>query len=273
MSFANETSDNLFLGSWKGKFPVMVIAHRGFSGKAPENTMAAFRRAIEIGSDAIELDVRFSGDGRLVVFHDDTLERTTNGRGKVADLTVKELKQLDAGRWFGPAFTGERIPALREVLELARGRILLNIELKKGDQGRYGMLDLANQTLREVVEAGMEGRILFSSFDLNAIQRIREKDPRIPVAFITGDFWKSPLDATGGKFFPVLNPGKSVLNERNLSAARQQGVRVNVWTPNTDEEMGKFISMGVDGIITNYPDRLIELLENLHRKDTKNAEK
>ena len=86
------------------------------------------------------------------------------------------------------------------------------------------------------------------------------KDPRIPVAFITGDPWKSPLDATGGKFFPVLNPGKSVLNERNLSAARQQGVRVNVWTPNTDEEMGKFISMGVDGIITNYPDRLIELL-------------
>lgn len=261
MSFTNGTSGNPILESWKGKFGVMVIAHRGFSGKAPENTMAAFRKAIEIHSDAIELDVRLSGDSCLVVFHDDTLKRTTNGKGRVADFILKELKQLDAGSWFDSAFTGERIPTLREVLELTRGQILLNIELKKGDQGKYSMLDLADQTLREVVRAGMERQVLFSSFDLDAVQRIHERDPRMLVGFITGDPWNTPLDAMRAKSLPVLNSGKSVLNENNLLAARQQGIRVYVWTLNTDEEMAKFISMGVDGIITNHPDRLIELVK------------
>ena len=261
MSIANGASDNSLFPSWKGKFPVMVIAHRGFSGRAPENTVAAFKKAMEIGSDAIEFDVRFTGDGHLVIFHDDKLERTTNGRGKVAGFTLKELKQLDAGGWFYSAFAGERIPTLKEVLELTRGRILLNIELKKGDHGKYSMLDLADRTLREVLEAGMERAVLFSSFDLGAVQRVHEKDPRIPVAFITGDPWNSPLDAMKGNSFPVLNPGKSVLNEDNLSKARQQGIRINVWTPDTVKEMEKFIAMGVDGIITNHPDRLIELLK------------
>ena len=261
MICADETLGSPALASWKGRFPVMVIAHRGFSGRAPENTVAAFKKAMEIGSDAIEFDVRFTRDGRLVIFHDDTLERTTNGKGKVADLTLKELKRLDAGSWFGPIFSGERIPELKEALELARGRILLNIELKKGDHGKYSMLDLAEQTLWEVAGAGVAQQVLFSSFDLDAIQWIRQKDPGVLTAFITRDPWKSPLDATRGKFFPVLNPRKSALNEDNLSAARRQGVRINVWTLNTDEEMEKFIAMGVDGIVTDHPDRLIELLK------------
>ncbi len=261
MSCATGTSGSPILAAWKGKFPVMVIAHRGFSGRAPENTMAAFKRAMDIGSDAIEFDVRFSRDGRLIVFHDDTLERTTNGKGRVADFTLNELKQLDAGSWFSPMFAGERIPALEEVLELTRGHILFNIELKKGDHGKYSMLDLAEQTFKEVSRTGMGEQVLFSSFDLEAIERIRQKDSGIQVAFITRDPWNSPLDAMRGKSFPVLNPRKSVLNEKNLSAARQQGVKVNVWTLNGDEEMEKFIPMGVDGIITDHPDRLIELLK------------
>ena len=111
----------------------------------------------------------------------------------------------------------------------------------------------------------MEQQVLFSSFDLDAVQRIHGKDPRIQVALITRDPWNSPLDAMKGKQFQVLNPRKSVLNENNLSTARQQGIRVNVWTLNTDEEMEKFISMGVDGIITDHPDRLIELLKKKYR--------
>ncbi len=255
-----EASGSPTFASWKGRFPVMVIAHRGFSGRAPENTMAAFKKAMEIGSDAIEFDVRFTGDGRLVVFHDDTLERTTNGKGKAATLTFEELKRLDAGSWFGSIFAGERIPGLTEVLEATRGRILLNIELKKGDHGKYSMVDLAKETLREVTGAGMKRQVLLSSFDLDAIQWVHQEDPGILTAFITGDPWKSPLDATKGNFLSALNPRKSALNEDNLSAAHQQGVRVNVWTVDTEEEMEKFIAMGVDGIITNHPDRLLGLL-------------
>src|SRR3972149_9393656 len=121
--------DKVKVPYWTGRFPVMVIAHRGFSGQAPENTLASFKKARELGSDMIELDVRFSKDGHMVVMHDDTLDRTTNGRGKVADYTLKELKQLDAGSWFAPQFSDERIPNLNEVLELAKGKILVNIEI------------------------------------------------------------------------------------------------------------------------------------------------
>jgi glycerophosphoryl diester phosphodiesterase len=265
MGCVAEKSGNWMPSFWEGKFPVMVIAHRGFSGSAPENTLAAFKKAMEIKSDVIEFDVRFSRDGHLVVFHDDTLERTTHVQGKVADHTLKALQQLDAGSWFNPVFAGERIPTLKEVLDVTRGRIRLNIEIKKGDHGKYSMLDLADQTLHEVEKAEMEQQVLFSSFDLSALERVHEKNPRVPVAFITRDPWNIPQDAMKGKSFPVLNPRKSVLNENNLSMARQQGIRVNVWTLNTEEEMEKFISMGVNGIITDHPDRLIELLKRRYR--------
>lgn len=246
---------------WKGRYPVLVMAHRGFSGIAPENTLAAFQRAIQIGSDFIELDVRFSRDGKLVVFHDDTLERTTNGRGKVAAFSLSELKKLDAGSWFGLSFSDEKIPTLSEVLHLARGRILVNIELKKGDHGRYTMIDLADQALKEVLASGMEGQVLFSSFDLAAVRRLSQKDPTIPVALITRNPWTSPGDLWGGTPLPFLHPRKSTLTEINLAKAHQQDVRVIVWTVDLEEEMEKCVSMGVDGLITNYPDRLIRTLE------------
>lgn len=246
---------------WKSRYPVFVMAHRGFSGIAPENTLTAFQRAIQIGSDFIELDVRFSRDGKLVVFHDDTLERTTNGRGRVAAFTLQELKKLDAGSWFGLSFSDEKIPTLAEVLHLAKGRILVNIELKKGDHGRYTMNDLADQALKEVRESGMEGQVLFSSFDLSAIRHLSERDPSIPLALITRNPWTSPRDLWGGTPLPFLNPRKSSLTEANLATAHQEGVRIVVWTVDLEEEMEKFVSMGVDGLITNYPDRLIRILE------------
>jgi glycerophosphoryl diester phosphodiesterase len=261
MGCATEKAGNVAVLPWPSRFPVVVMAHRGFSGKAPENTLAAFRQAIEIGSDFIELDVRFSKDGHLVVFHDDTLERTTNGKGKVADFSLQDLRGLDAGSWFGSSFSGERIPTFQEVLDLAKGRILVNIELKKGDQGSYTMHDLADRALEEVQQAGMEGHVLFSSFDPGAVERIRKNNPSVPVALITGSPWHSPMEAFGGKALSFLNPRKSTLSETNLVRAHQQGAKIFTWTIDTEEEMEKFISMGVDGIITNHPDRLIRILE------------
>jgi glycerophosphoryl diester phosphodiesterase len=250
---------------WSGKFSVLMVAHRGFSGGAPENTMAAFKKAIEIGSDMIELDVHLSKDGEVVVIHDDTLNRTTDGKGKVVSYTLNELKQLDAGSWFGPQFSGERIPTLKEVLELTHGQVLLCIELKGGDLGQYTLKDLADRSLQEVEKAGMLSQVLFASFDLSAIERVREKDPGIPVALIYSKSWSSPREVTGGKAIPVLSFLGTVLTQTNVSKAQQQGIKVLVWTLNTEEQIEYFLNMGVDGIITNHPDRLIRILQKRYR--------
>jgi len=249
-------------GFRRGRWPVLVTGHRGFSGAAPENTPASFRAAIAAGCDIIELDVHLSRDGEVVVIHDDTLERTTDGRGKAAEQTFAELRRLDAGAWFDPSFAGERIPSLAEVLALARGRVLVNIELKKGKIPLpYTLEELADTALREVEKAGMESQVLFSSFAPAAIDRIRARDLALPVALIRDRPWASPAEAGDGKIYPALNCKAVVLNEGNIRRARGEGIRVHVWTVNAPEEMARFISLGVDGIITNHPDRLVRLLK------------
>jgi len=246
----------------RGKHAVFITAHRGFSGRAPENTLAAFRAAIDAGCDMIELDVHLSRDRRVVVIHDDRLERTTGGSGKVADRTFAELQRLDAGSWFDPRYSGERIPALAEVLSLTRDRILVNIELKKGKRHLpYTMEELADLALGEVERADLSDQVLFSSFDRAAIDRILERNPRLHAALITDKPWKRPEDPGGGKRYPTLNCRFTVLNEENIRLARAGGVRIHAWTVNAPEEMRKAIALGVDGIITNHPDRLIGLLQ------------
>jgi len=243
-----------------GRFPVLVIAHRGFSGIAPENTLAAFKKAIVVGADMIELDVRLSRDGVVVVIHDESLERTTDGRGKVIDQTLDALKRWDAGSKFHSSFSGERIPTLQEVLQLAHGRVMVNIELKKGNYGRWTILDLAERALWEVDRAGMVDRVMFSSFDPMAIEWIMKKNQTVPVAYLYNRPWSLPRQVTEGRPFPILNCRKSVLTPENISRARQEGIGIGVYTLNTEEELEKFIGMKVDAIITDYPDRLIDLL-------------
>jgi glycerophosphoryl diester phosphodiesterase len=265
MSCSTQKSDVLPDLPQSAKFPVLAIAHRGFSGRAPENTLTAFKKAIDLGVDMIEFDVLLSKDGQVVVIHDDMLNRTTNGKGKVADYTLNELKQLDAGSWFGTQFSGERIPTLKEVLELTRGQVFLNIELKKGDLGRYTMKDLADRSLQEVERAGMLNQILFASFDPSAIDRVIERNPRIPVGLIHSQSWVFPREVTGGRSISVLSCSGKVLTQTNISNAHKQGTKVMVWTLNTEEHMQHFLRMGVDGVITDYPDRLIEILQKKKR--------
>ena len=205
--------------------------------QAPENTLAAFRAAIAAGADMIELDVHLTRDNEVVVIHDDTLERTTNGKGNVAEKTLAELKSLDAGSWFNPRFAGERIPTLAEVLEIARGRILVNIELKKGKNFPYTMEELADRTLAVVEKAGMTDQVLFSSFDPAAVNRIREKNPRLPIALIVDKPWEKPEDPGAGTRYPTLNCRTTVLNEENIRRAHAGGIQVHVWTVNTQEAM------------------------------------
>jgi len=248
-----------------GRFPVMVIAHRGFSGCAPENTMIAFKKAMEVGSDMIELDVRLSQEGEVVVIHDETLERTTTGNGKVIEKTINELKKLDAGSKFHSSFSGERIPTLREVLQLAHRQIRVNIELKIGNYERWTILDLAERALREVEMAGMVDQVVFSSFDPIALERVLKKNQAAPVAYLYNRPWNFPREVTEGRPFSTLTCRKSVLTAENISRAHQEGIRVGVYTLNTEEEMGKFIELKVNAIITDYPDRLIKILQKRYQ--------
>lgn len=261
MACATKKAAEMAVPYWTGKFPVLVTAHRGFSGDAPENTLAAFKKAMEVGSDMMELDVRFSKDGQIVVMHDDTLDRTTNGRGKVSDYTLKELKQFDAGSWFAPQFSGEHIPTLVEVLELAKGKIRVNIEIKDESLGRYKITDLADRALQEVKKAGMEDQVIYVSFYPVALERIQERDSRLWVGLLYHRPWNSLHEVTGGRSFPVLGLRNSYLTKGKIDKIHQQGMKVNVYTVNSEEEMEQFIRWGVDGIITNHPDRLIKILQ------------
>lgn len=246
---------------WVGKFSVLSIAHRGFSGAAPENTLASFKKAMEVGADMIELDGHLSKEGEVVVIHDDTVDRTTNGKGRVAEYTVRELKQLDAGSWFGSQYADQKIPTLKEVLELTHDRVPLIIELKREESGLNTIGDLADRSLQEVEKAGMFNQVLFTSFDLSAIERIREKNPRVLVGLNYGKPWHSPQEIPGGKWLPILACPSRILTKVNISNAKQQGKKIFVWTLNTEEEMERFLRLGVDGIVTNHPDRLIKILQ------------
>ena len=245
---------------WTGKFPILVTAHRGFSGAAPENTLIAFQKGIEAGSDMIELDVHLSRDGKIVVIHDETLDRTTNGKGWVADRTLKELKRLDAGSSFGPQFAGEKIPTLREVLELAKGRILVNIEIKNPTHRQYSIIELTDKTRREVEKAGMTDKVIYSSFNPVSLEWIEKKEPRARVALLYHRPWNFLPDIPGSREYSVLNLRNINLTREKVAEIKKAGKKINVYTVNTEEEMEQFIRWGVDGIITNHPDKLLEIL-------------
>ena len=261
MSCALKRVEEKKVSYWKSRFPVMVVAHRGFSGEAPENTLAAFRKAIEVGSDMIELDIQLTKDGKIVVIHDEALERTTNGKGKVGEHTFREIRDLDAGSRFGRPFSEEKIPTLQEVLDLAKGKVLVNIEIKNPTHGKYAITELADQGLETVKKAGMLNRVIFSSFNPASLEWVRNKEPRAWTAFLYHRDWSSLSEVTQGKGWQVLNLHNSFLTRGKIEKIHQERIKVNVYTVNSEEELEQFVNWGADGIITNHPDRLIRILK------------
>ncbi len=261
MGCAGKKIEDTMKPTWKTRFPVMVIAHRGFSGEAPENTLAAFQKAIEIGSDMLELDIHLSKDHEAVVIHDGNVERTTNGQGQVSGFTLEELKKLDAGWRFGPQFSGERIPTLKEVLELAQGQILVNIEIKNPSPGQSSIEETAERALQEVKKLKMLEQVIFSSFNPAALERIQALEPRAWVALLYHKDWLLIQEVTGGKSWSVLNLRKNFLTQEKIAHIHRQGMRVNVYTVDAEEEMEQFIRWGIDGIITNQPSRCLKILQ------------
>jgi len=236
------------------------IAHRGASAIAPGNTLAAFEKAVELNADGIEFDVHLSADSVPVVIHDFTVDRTTNGSGRVADMTLAQLKQLDAGASFDPAFAGQRIPTLAEVLEAFGGQLLLNIELKSAGTRDHG---LERAVITQVAEHGLEDGVLLSSFNPFSLRRAKRLAPHVPVGLIYAPDMPLPLrKAWLAPLCPheARHPHHTMVDRGYMAWARRRGYAVNTWTVDDADEMRRLIALGVDGICTNRPDVLRDVL-------------
>jgi len=245
-------------------------AHRGAAGLAPENTLAAFRIAIELGADATELDLQATKDGVVVVIHDDTVDRTTDGRGRIGDLRLAEIKQLDAGAKFSAAFRGERVPTLRELIDLVKSTgqtgFRLNLEMKFAE-GREGQpADLEERVLAVLRETGFIDRVIVQSFHHPSAAKMKTLAPGIPCGLLVGQR-RQPADpgaAVRMRGVDYYAPHYSLVTAEMLSALHRSGIPVVVWTVNDPADMRRLVAMGLgalpgDGMISDYPDRLVNL--------------
>ncbi|MEO6026890.1 MAG: glycerophosphodiester phosphodiesterase family protein [Candidatus Binatia bacterium] len=234
------------------------IAHRGASGRAPENTHASFAAALDLGAEAIELDVQLSADGELVVIHDETLERTTDGAGQVGDHTAAELAGLDAGSWFAAEFAGERIPRLADVLAQVRDRVTLNVEIKSARD-----LGAIEPKLAALVAAEQAtGWVVFSSFHSAGVRNMRAAAPWARLGVLCDEDPRTRgLPLANEVNAELLIPGRRWLDTRIVEEAHVRGLDVWVWTVNEPGEMRRLIALGVDALFSDYPERFAGLAQ------------
>jgi len=229
-----------------------IFAHRGASAHAPENTIAAFKLAVDQKADGIELDVTLSQDGQIVVIHDDSVDRTTNGEGEVSDLTLAELQALDAGQ-------GEHIPTLEEVFEAVGKSVLVNIELKNI---KLFSNKLPDQVAQFIKTYNLMDDVIISSFNPFYLQRIRRQCPQAKTGLLTLPrmaklwFWR---------FFryDALHPFYQDVSRSLVEKIKQHGKQINTWTVDDPQELKRLMLLGVDGIITNDPQRTREIMESV----------
>ncbi|OIO87914.1 MAG: hypothetical protein AUK02_04485 [Anaerolineae bacterium CG2_30_58_95] len=245
---------------WSEFSSPMIFAHRGASIHAPENTLAAFELAANLGADAVELDTKLTVDGHVIVFHDHTVDRTTNGSGEVAKLPFAALRDLDAGVRFSEKFRGEKIPTLDEVFEAVGKKIFINVELKN-----YATpLDALVPNVVELVKKhGLEKRILFSSFFPHTLARAARLLPETPRGLLTMRGWMGWLGRTFGfrnNVYQALHPLLIDANAGLVNRVHAAGKRVHVWTVNAETDLKRMFSYGVDAIITDDPALALRLL-------------
>jgi len=249
-----------------------VHGHRGAAGLAPENTLAAFRKAIALGVDALEMDLHVTRDGEVVVIHDETLDRTTDGRGSIADLTLEEVKRWDAGGKFAPAFRGERVPTLREVIELVKAsgspRLRLDLEVKFGEGQEGKPEDFEEHVLEVLRQTGFLERVNIISFHHPSLVKMKALEPKIRTGLLEGG-QQSPQDPVGlvrQYQADYYSPRFRQVTATVVTALRQAGIPIVPWTVNEEAEMRRLMSLGIgtqagDGIATDFPDRLLNLLK------------
>jgi glycerophosphoryl diester phosphodiesterase len=236
---------------------VLVIAHRGASGHAPENTLAAFKKAVAMGATFIETDLQMSRDARLVAIHDATLNRTTNGEGIVHDMTLAQLRQLDAGSWFGSEYAGERIPTLEELLAFSKKNdVVFYLELKP--QGSWGGEHALIGALRE---SGEIPRAVVISFDAAVVLNLRKIEPTLMTGLLYDGQIENPIEKAVEVGARQLLVRGDLVTPALLTGARKKDLQVVCWTVNHPAHMRALIGAGIDGIMSDYPDRLAATLQ------------
>ena len=238
----------------------LIIAHRGASEYAPENTFAAYDKALDLGINHVELDVHFSRDGHIVVIHDDTLDRTTDGSGPVADLTLAELRELDAGSWFGAEYAWERIRSLAELFERYKGRLHFHIEIKGQAAG------LASRTADLVRSYGLTGDVTFTSFWRPWLDEVRNYAPEMATGWLVplgrdAKWDDSIIEKAATMGFDQICPRANITTPELVSTLRDHGFVVRCQGVYSEELMRHVVECGADGMTINFPDKLTEYLK------------
>jgi len=230
---------------------IKVTGHRGAAGLEPENTLRSIRKAIDLGVDRVEIDVRVTRDGRLVVIHDETVDRTTNGHGYVNELTLDEIRKLNAGK-------GEKVPTLEEVLEITRGKVELQIELK--------VPEATGSTLRLIERENAEGEVIITSFIHDLLRRVHDFNPELRTGAlffnVEGDICKKALNV----YSKAIHVYYRNVDAELVRHAHEMGLEIEVWNPDEPKEMMRMIKLGVDSIGTNRPDILLNLLRKMNMR-------
>lgn len=231
-----------------------IWAHRGASGYAPENTLEAFQLAADMNADGVELDVQMSSDGQLVVVHDERIDRVSDGKGFVRDYSLAELKRMNFGKLF-PEYGIVKIPTLFEVYDLLKNSSLhINVEMKNGCVIYNG---LEERLIALEKHMGMRDRILYSSFNHHSVKKIKEIAPYVKTGLLYCDGIFEPASYGAGLGADALHPAYYNLQYPHFeSEVQKYGLHVNVWTVNSQEAAEECLKKNVDGIITNYPDKM-----------------
>lgn len=244
---------------------ICVQAHRGASGYAPENTLPAFQKAIVLGADGIETDIHYTLDGRFAVCHDDTLERTSDGQGSVSGKTIKQLKTYDFGCHFDPRPAEPvRLPTLEELLELVGHMDVINIEVKELPPDPARRREAVQSLLRILRDFACSDRVILSSFQHEWLREIKERSPELRTGLLYGGQSKYSLEYTLAmvKEFRAdfIHPYLYMMDAELVAGCRRQGIGCNVWTVDTPEAIDFAIALEPDGIISDYPDRVLRAL-------------
>lgn len=229
---------------------VVVTSHRGAGSLEPENTLRAIRRAIALGIDQIEIDVQLTKDGHLILMHDPTVERTTNGSGKIADLTLIEIRQFDAGN-------GERVPTLDEALALLDGKVILQIELKGPGT--------AQPTVSAVMNAGKEAQVVLTSFMHQELRDAQRLNSRLRLGALWGRLPADVVQQTKQLGAEALHVWHEFVDQQLVTEAHAQGLLVRAWNTSKEEDMRRLIALGVDAIGSDRPDILLDVCRHMGR--------
>jgi len=238
----------------------IIFAHRGDLAHAPENTLPAFQQAIQKGADGVELDVKLTADGHVIVIHDSTVDRTTDGKGRVASLPLEAIRKLDAGKWFNEKFAGTKVPLLEEVFEVVGKDKMINIELKDYTVSHDGLVKKVCELIKR---HDNHSQILFSSFFPSTLKIAAQASPEIPRGLLAMPgllgLWTRSFGFMFGDY-QALHPHISSTSREQMQRAHRLKRRVHVWTVNKPEEIIQLKEWGVDGIITDDPQTAVRVL-------------